>query len=445
MILIMHVETLGHASLYLTDSENKPILITDPWLIGSTYWRSWWLQNYPNENRLNEIYKTMSIFITHEHPDHFHLPTLKRFSNKSNIIIPDLPNNELCNFLKNEKYNHEVINKNQWKLLDKKNNIFIFSIPLWNDDSILLIDTAITIIINLNDSKPSKFIIKKLQKFIKKSKKKSILLSSYSPASIVNSFRLNKEVLSIKSKKDYVSYINKLCDQLEADIFMPFASQAIFQRKDSFWANEFKVTFDDLSDGWKTNKTKLAPCYAKISLNDSKITYLKKEDYNTRDEYLIYQKTLEQKRKEIDYKFSGNDLVLLEKKIKKINFFISIFFKNGIGFKIDDKNFLYQGNKIYDISDSKEVLNRKKDFIIEVPGLVLKDVLETNHFGDLGITMFTLIHSRKGLDPRLVYIFFILIGLDDYGHIKSFRKSLKWLTKQIYNYLSFLLKPIKIL
>ena len=72
--------------------------------------------------------------------------------------------------------------------------------------------------------------------------------------------------MSIKSKKDYVKYINKLCEDIEPNIFMPFASQAIFQRRDSKWANEFKVTFEDLKNEWKLNNTRLAPCYSKIDL-----------------------------------------------------------------------------------------------------------------------------------------------------------------------------------
>ena len=440
----MFIETVGHAGIFLTDKENHPILITDPWLVGSTYWRSWWLQNYPEQIKLEEIYKSESIYITHEHPDHFHPPTLKKFSKNSNLIIPDLPNKELENYLKNNKFKFDVIKKNYWKVINLKNNISIFSIPLWNDDSILLINTPETIIINLNDSKPPKLILKKLKKFIKNSNKKSILLSSYSPASIVNSFRYNNEVLSIKSKNDYIIYLNNLCNILETDIFMPFASQAIFYRNDSKWANEFKVTYEDLLSGWNTNKTKLIPCYSKISLEDLNYTFIPEDKFITKNKYLIEKKIDEQISKELNYKFDNNDLNLLLNKINKISFFTKLFFRKGIGFKIDNKEYLYLNNNIVDISTENTLLKKNNDFLIEVPGLVLKDVLNTNHFGDLGITMFTFIHSRKGLDPRLVYLFFILISLDDYGHIKSVSKAFKWLIKQIYNYSKFYYKPLKL-
>ncbi|CAN5285419.1 hypothetical protein BH20ACI1_BH20ACI1_05520 [soil metagenome] len=39
-------KTLGHATLLLFEN-GKPLIATDPWLIGSAYWRSWWLEKYP--------------------------------------------------------------------------------------------------------------------------------------------------------------------------------------------------------------------------------------------------------------------------------------------------------------------------------------------------------------------------------------------------------------
>src|SRR5690242_2595082 len=41
------LRTLGHACLALYREGEAPVLITDPWLLGSVYWRSWWLQHYP--------------------------------------------------------------------------------------------------------------------------------------------------------------------------------------------------------------------------------------------------------------------------------------------------------------------------------------------------------------------------------------------------------------
>ncbi len=52
----MILKSYGHATLSLENNE-IPYLITDPWLIGSCYWRSWWLQHYPSEKDLSNLKK----------------------------------------------------------------------------------------------------------------------------------------------------------------------------------------------------------------------------------------------------------------------------------------------------------------------------------------------------------------------------------------------------
>mgnify|MGYP006174579807 CR=1 FL=1 len=37
------------------DAAGEPLLFTDPWITGSCYWRSWWLQNYPSDELLSEL------------------------------------------------------------------------------------------------------------------------------------------------------------------------------------------------------------------------------------------------------------------------------------------------------------------------------------------------------------------------------------------------------
>ena len=53
----MNLKSYGHATLSL-EYEGKPIIITDPWLIGSCYWRSWWLQHYPSKADLSVLSRT---------------------------------------------------------------------------------------------------------------------------------------------------------------------------------------------------------------------------------------------------------------------------------------------------------------------------------------------------------------------------------------------------
>ncbi|MGH7060299.1 MAG: hypothetical protein ACREFH_07935, partial [Stellaceae bacterium] len=67
------VRTLGHASLAVYREGESPLLVTDPWLVGSVYWRSWWLQHYPSAEEIGWLAASPSVYVTHEHPDHFHM------------------------------------------------------------------------------------------------------------------------------------------------------------------------------------------------------------------------------------------------------------------------------------------------------------------------------------------------------------------------------------
>ena len=73
------ISLISHASI-LIESDNTKIL-TDPWFFGTAFNDGWELDPRPN---LDAIKKSISdvdiIWISHEHPDHLHFPTLKWLS-----------------------------------------------------------------------------------------------------------------------------------------------------------------------------------------------------------------------------------------------------------------------------------------------------------------------------------------------------------------------------
>ena len=276
----MKLETLGHAGMLLSDDDGAPLLLTDPWLIGSTYWRSWWLQNYPTAEKLDQLARVKYAYITHEHPDHFHPPALRRLGAGPQYLCPDLPENRIEQFLTEKGFKIDHLKKLEWRALTER--VRVLSIPLWNDDSVLLVDTPTAFIVNLNDSKPSKANLRRIRKFIDAevpAEKTRIALASYSPASLVNSFMRDTERVSMKQKADYVRDTSEVCDILGAEYFMPFASQVVFLRTDSEWANAFKVTMEDMRKNWSAKAELLNP-YSQIDLETREHTYTAPEDYN---------------------------------------------------------------------------------------------------------------------------------------------------------------------
>jgi UDP-MurNAc hydroxylase len=81
----MYFQTLSHAGLRVVAAGKE--LVCDPWLVGSTYWRSWW--NYPPvPKELVASLKPDFIYLTHLHWDHFQSVSLKRFDPETPVLIP---------------------------------------------------------------------------------------------------------------------------------------------------------------------------------------------------------------------------------------------------------------------------------------------------------------------------------------------------------------------
>jgi hypothetical protein len=135
---------------------------------------------------------------------------------------------------------------------------------------VLLVDTPTALILNLNDAKPLPPVVSMIRRVADRIAKPRILLCSYSPASLVNSFLDEAEIVSLKPARHYVDYVCRLCDALAADFYMPFASQAEFHRDDSCWANRYRATYRHLQQYWRS-RARLLPPYTDIDLTD--LTY----------------------------------------------------------------------------------------------------------------------------------------------------------------------------
>ena len=367
----MILKTYGHATLSLGQGD-KPIVITDPWLLGSCYWRSWWLQHYPSDMDLSVLSNTDFIFLTHEHWDHAHFPTLRKYFLNKKIFIPTFNSKRLKDTLE-KNFQVQEIPPNKWFNI---RDISYMSIPLYNDDSILLFRYDNYLICNINDSKPTPQIIDQILNYKKLNKLDIILMQSYAPASINNSFRrVNSKKIILKSKEDYVKYVMKVSKKLNAKYFIPFASQAIFSRPDSKWANEFKISWNDLNNIWNVD-TKLLKSYINFDLkNEVYDTYVnkyiqsKKMDELAKSKYDSNQVT----------KFNYEELDYFTNIASSVRYLLFLIYPFGIKFNLSEKYFNYNFLK----KKFTEIKNKPKNYL-QMP---LREFVESNknrQFTDLG-------------------------------------------------------------
>lgn len=248
----MKLTYLQSASVVIEDKNVK--ILCDPWLVDGAYLGSWAL--YPPYDFKPELFSDVDfIYISHIHPDHFNIPTLKQLKKNIPILIHDFPVKYLKNNL--EKLGFEVIEIPHDKRVHLKNNIHInilaadncdpqlcskfFGCSFLEDkpgtnwiDTMSVIDNGKEVIVNTNDC-PFE-LAKVTSKRIKDQYKKiDMLLVGYSGASgYPHCFKMTEiEREAAAKKKMELNYWRgeNYIKLFEPKYFMPFAGRYLLQGK----------------------------------------------------------------------------------------------------------------------------------------------------------------------------------------------------------------------
>jgi hypothetical protein len=279
--------------------------------------------------------------------------------------------------------------------------------------------------LNLNDAKPLPPVLSAIRRLAARIGKPRVLLCSYSPASLVNSFVDDNGIVSLKPPRHYVDYVCRLCNMLSADFYMPFASQAVFNRGDSRWANDRRTSWNDLQQYW-TSRTRLLPPYATLDLWGFRYWAVPPEEYRPMASAKLAALTAQRSAAEAAAQISPTDIAGLERKLNSFRWLLALMFRRGFAFQLDERCLTYDplSGRLRDA-----VGNLHGDFVVTVPKLTMKEAVSHGHVSDLGITMFVRIRLLRPIDPRKVYALFVLFQFDDYGHLRSIGSFLRWMRR----------------
>jgi hypothetical protein len=416
----MQLETLGHATLLLSADDGAPVILTDPWLTGSCYWRSWWIENYPSEAELATLRRARYAYITHEHPDHLHLPSLRLLGPQGpEILVADFLKMKMDEVLAGEGFRVRRLPAGSWVDLGWRTHAM--SLPIWNNDSILLLDTPEALIVDLNDAKPDARVFAKLGALRRAvAQKRCVVLRSHSPASPANSYFVDGGRLERTSKAQFVRAAGNACARIGADDFLPFASQNTFRRSDSAWANDFKVRYDDLARHWRAS-ARLHPPYSRIDLASGEGQARDPATFDNHDTPRTRALIAEQEAANAAVALEDKDLERLGRQLRELRPFLAALFPRGLGFRAGAIDLHYE--------PWRGRLSRRKSpghFVLEIPPVPLKEAVTFGHLGDLCIPMFTVIHLDGRTPARRVDQFFMLMILRDYGYLGSLGRMARW-------------------
>jgi hypothetical protein len=410
------LRTLGHATLIVSEG-GRPLLATDPWLVGSTYWRSWWLDQYPSNEEIAAVAASRYVYVTHGHPDHYHLPSLRRLGNPS-TLHPDFPDYDGPSVLRHRGIRAVVLLPGRWYEVTRECRIA--SIPVFADDSLLVVDTPYASVVNLNDCAAPPSLSRMIRKIYLTADKPVVVLKSHSPASSGASMYRKGVHAPLHQAPDYARIAGNMANSLGATAVVSFASQAFFARADSRWANEHRVFWDDLVAHWQYPDIDVLPPHVTVDLET--LTY--SSTYRRRrfvPDAAQLEKIEERERSEETFELPDDFTRRLEQYLSEV-WFLRLVFRHGIGWTLRTS----QREYFYDVRKRtlSERIPEYADATVTVADQMLYEALVNGNVTDLGITMTIRTDSR--VDIRRPYAFFSLVGLRDAGHVRNWSSLLRF-------------------
>jgi UDP-MurNAc hydroxylase len=391
----MKFTILSHAGMLVEAQGIK--LVSDPWILGSSYWRSWW--NYPKPAAFSKD-GIDYIYLTHMHWDHFHGPSLRKFPPSVTFLVPKAPTSCIVDDLKDFKYK-AVIEMPHGRTMMLAPGLCATSYQFGlNTDSTLVIEDGHTTLVNMNDCKLTGW---PLEQLLRRHPNPDFLFRSHSSAQpyphCIDAEDEND--LRYRKNEDYVADFVESARLVEPRFAIPFASNNCFLHRDTFQFNHAVVSPLDVKtffDRHKPPKTECVVMVAGDSWDDRNGFRIMEQDFFTaRERHLLaYSQDVAPvlaeyyRREEAVQLTFQNFEAYFQPFLKSLPRLLSLAFKPVIVFQLDGRPNVYW---VVDF-DKKRVFETKDEcpgyaLRFRVPPAVLRDCLQRK--------MFTLLFPSKRL------------------------------------------------
>jgi len=300
----INIKLISHATLNI--SLKKLNILIDPWIEGPAMLGAW--RQYPLTGiKANDI-KPYSIIITHEHSDHFHIPTLTKFKKNTPIIIPDFPNERMQKILKSLGFtNVKVVKFREEINIHKKIKIKFFKPVSVFNDSIMLIDIDGYKLLNLNDAGLNPGIAEEV---------KPVDAVSCIFSTGASGYPYTWQHLSEKEKKDImekacagkIKLLMEATKLYEANYILPFASHfRLWQPEHEYYFKSVVTNnIDDILKGFKNNG--MEKQLIDLIPGDSWDTKNNEISRQWENRELVYDPKYSLKKVRLDFSENGNKL-----------------------------------------------------------------------------------------------------------------------------------------
>ena len=265
-------ETMGNAVCLLIE-DGTPLIVTDPWLVGTAYFGSWAQDRPLSQNQIASCVAAPYAWFSHGHPDHMHMESIALLSRDTTILLGDHYSTEIRDVFVAEGFRDvRVCPDKQW--LHLSDTVRVMSISNINQDTILVVEAGDTIIINQNDSP-----------FFGEDPFFRGLVRQYKTSYLLALCAIDADMLNFVDeagnsmagppdarKKGAIWNVSQRCDYLGVKNFCCSSSQHVYVRADSVWANPYRIGWSDMQQHWISRSAKLIEPYVAVELDSGRIT-----------------------------------------------------------------------------------------------------------------------------------------------------------------------------
>jgi len=149
----LSIELVSHASVVIRCDGTR--IWTDPWLFGSAFNNSWELLG-PAPAPPADLDEIQFLWISHEHPDHFHIPTLRAlpqtFKDRVTVLFQRLNSHKVFDAFEKMGYSHLVTLPSRKPIRPTRSACSVYCYPVGQMDSALGVAGDGVRVLNVNDA-----------------------------------------------------------------------------------------------------------------------------------------------------------------------------------------------------------------------------------------------------------------------------------------------------
>ncbi len=237
----MKVTMLSHASV-LVDAGSVSIC-ADPWFVGDAFNESWSLVCEPAMTPAG-LHNVTHIWISHEHPDHLHFPTLKAIpaeqKAKITLLYQEHFSSRMIRALANLGF-HRVVELPLARWYDFDHETSVMCCSVGSIDSLLAVRTKGVTVLNMNDCVLSPFAARMMSKYIGPVE---VLLTQFSIAGWVG----NPGDADVAARHEVIERMRYYADAFQPRVTIPFASFVYFSHSENQYMNRWVNTPDQVCE-----------------------------------------------------------------------------------------------------------------------------------------------------------------------------------------------------